>query len=366
MGRHHEEHSVDPAHARQVFRFPLTSDPLFWWTGGVGLLFLVSVWSSDEPDPSIPPVLDGLLAAIVMGFLFGVVPALIRLALTRRKLSRLPHLARVASLEITEQLRRSGPSPLAVAVRPHDGTSSPDEKLQWILDTAQTAGVCVSTYLFALTHRQGIRLHTDEPALRSLRRSMTEPKVPFDAWMPLCVPLLDEVWTGSEGRLATALRALDSDLRGQRGNLPVGTSAGDIERAGRALDRVLRMATLLVGTGWLLVDEVAPRPDGQFAVTAVAATGDDPDLPLVLDVVSLDAMLTGGGVAAHGPGHEWLHLDPLIVHRQTANGQRLMYFFEQYETGGAVTYRSFSNGSKIVVPDRAHDLRRLAWQVFGT
>lgn len=366
MGRHHDEHSVDPAHARQVFRLPLTSDPLLWWTGGVAFFFLVAVWSSDEPDPDIPPFLDGLLAAIVMGFLFGVVPALIRLSLTRRKLGRLPHLARVAPVEVAEQLQRSGPFPLAVAVKPDDGTPSADERLHWILDTAQTAGVCVSTYLLALAHHQGIGLHTNEPALQSLRRSMTEPGVPFDSWMPLCVPLLDEVWTGSDGRLATALRTLDTDRREQWGTLPVGTSAGDLERSGRALDRVLRMATLLVGSGWLLVDEVLPRPDGQFAVTAVAATGDDPDLPLVLEVVGLDAMLTGGGVAARGPDDEWLHLDPLIVHRLTANGQRLMYFFENFQTDGFVTYRSFSNGSTIVVPDRADDLHRLALQIFGT
>lgn len=365
MGRHHDQRSVDPAHARQVFRLPITSDPLFWWTGGVAFLFFVAVASSDDPDPAIPPVLDAILAAVVMGFVFGVVPALIRLALTRRKLTRLPHLAQMASADVVAQLRQSGPFPLASAVRPHDGTASPDERFRSFLDTARTASVCVATFLLAVARRDGLRLDATDPALHSLRRSMTEPGVPFDAWSTLCVPLLEEVGSGCDAHLASALRTLDADRRALRGALPAGTSPGEVERSRRALDRVLRMATLLGDTRWLLVDEVSPRADGLFTVTAVAATGDDPDLPLVVDTVDLDSVMTSGGVAAQGWDDDWLRLDPLIIHRQLANGRRLLYYFEKYATGGSATYRSFSTGSRIEVPDRAHEIRRLALQTFG-
>lgn len=365
MGRHHNDRTVDPAHGRQVFRLPLTSDPLFWWTGGVAFLFLVSVWSSDEPDPDIPPVLDGILAAVVMGFIFGVVPALVRLALTRRKLTRLPHLAQVAPTAVIAQLTRSAPFPLAVAVRPRDGADTADDRLRSVLDVAHTAAVCVSAYLIGTAHREGFRLGTSDPALDSVRRSMTEPDVAFDSWLPLCVPLLDEVWSGADAPLAAGLRALDRDRRHLRGVSPTGTSPGEVEMSRRALDRLLQVSTLLVDTRWLLVDEVKPRPDGQFAVTAVAATGDSPDFPLVVEVVDLDAMITGAGVIARGSDGRWVRLDPLIIHRRTANGRRLIYYFEQYATGGSATYRSFANGSTIVVPDRAHELRRLARQVFG-
>lgn len=365
MGRHHDERSVDPAHARQVFRLPINSDPLFLWTSGVAFVFFVAVSSSDDPDPAIPPLLDGILAAVVMGFVFGVVPALIRLALTRRKLTRLPHLAQVAPTDVVEQLRQSGPFPLASAVRPHDGMSSPDERFRSLLDTGQTAGVCVATFLLAIARRDGFRLDATDPALRSLRRSMIEPDVPFDAWSPLCIPLLEEVWTGCDAHLAAALRALDADRRALRGALPAGTSRGEVERSRRALDRVLRMATLLGDTGWLLVDEISPRADGLFAVTAVAATGDDPDFPLVVDVVDLDTVMTSGGVAARGSDDDWVRLDPWVMHRQVANGRRLIYYFEQCTTDGSATYRSFSTGSRIVVPDRAHEIQSVARQVFG-
>jgi hypothetical protein len=72
-----------------LFDRPLVTDWLAWWTAFWAIFGGLAVGLSPRPDQdALPHWLNGLLATFVLGALFGLLPAMIRLFVRSARASR--------------------------------------------------------------------------------------------------------------------------------------------------------------------------------------------------------------------------------------------------------------------------------------